>query len=219
MDTRARNRIRSQAAWCIALALMLGCRSSAIRESEGTTCNATAVTPVNEIALTGYVSVHNRTTDAKQNELAGPHSVDFYVRYALANNQAIQAAVKEVEAARNRIPQARSLEDPMLDAKGYPFFPNTPQSASGRATGGVGVSQKFPWFGKLRLQGEIAHQELHVVEAQLAPTQLEITEQVKRAYFEIHYVQHGISITEQNRNALEQIAKIAQVTYEVERKV
>ena len=164
-------------------------------------------------------SLKPATQSAQHHELSGVHPVNFYVRYALANNQAIQAAINDVDAAENRIPQAQSLEDPMLDAKGYPFFPNTPQSASGRATAGVGVSQKFPWFGKLRLQGEIACEELQVAQARLAATQLEVTEQTKRAYYEIYYIQRAIIITQENRKVLDQITKFANIRYEVKKEV
>jgi outer membrane protein TolC len=153
--------------------------------------------------------------DATDVLLSGPHALDVYVQYALANNMAILAAIHDVNAARDRVPQARSLEAPMLMARGYPFFPNTPQTASGRATGGVGVSQKFPWFGKLRLQGEIACDELRIAEAQLAATRLEVTEQVRRTYYELYYLQRGIHITQENRKVLEQIARVAEAKYQV----
>jgi len=219
MNVRSHNQDWIHASLCVALVLLSGCHRGSVRASG--TAIQDSVTKISDdpIALTQYLSRNIQVVEAKPDELAGPHPIDFYVHYALENNQAIQAAVNDVEAARSRIPQARSLEDPMLDAKGYPFFPNTPQSASGRATAGVGVSQKFPWFGKLRLQGEIAHQELHIAEAKLAATQLEVTEQTKRAYFEIYYIQRAIAITQENRKTLEQIAEIARIRYEAKREV
>ena len=94
--------------------------------------------------------------------LAGPHSVDDYVRVALATNPNVQAAQKKVEAAAYRVPQAASLDDPDVSAEGWPFFPNVPQTASGRMTADVNVSQKIPWYGKLRTKADAAESELNM---------------------------------------------------------
>ena len=52
-----------------------------------------------------------------------------------------------------QVPQAASLKDPMVDATGWPFYPNVPQTASGRMTVDLMVSQEVPWYGKLGAKG------------------------------------------------------------------
>ncbi len=94
--------------------------------------------------------------------LAGPHSVDEYMAVALAQNPNVQAAQKKVEAVAYRVPQAASLQDPEISVMGWPFFPNVPQTASGRMTADVNVSQKIPWCGKLRAQSDAAEAEVNM---------------------------------------------------------
>ena len=191
------------------LALSVGCQRGAVRAGQELAAGQS-------VYAAQYRHADYRPADPAI-ELQGPHPVEFYVEHALANNPAIQAAAFDLDAARYRVPQVTSLEDPMLEAKGYPFFPNVPQTAAGRVTGGLGVSQKVPWPGKLGLQGEIACQDARVAEAQLAATRLEVTEQVKRAYYEIYYVERAIAITEDNRKVLDELARIAEVQYRVKK--
>jgi outer membrane protein TolC len=146
-------------------------------------------------------------------ELAGPQPVDTYVRFALAQSPSIQAARKRVEAAAMRVPQAASLKDPMLDTTGWPFFPNTPQTASGRMTVDVMVSQEVPWFGKLGAKAAAAEADVNAARGQLAAVELQTIEAVKLAYYELYVVQESIRITQQDRQFLADVADIAESLY------
>jgi len=146
-------------------------------------------------------------------EFEGAHSVDDYVAYALSQNPRIQAQRKLVEASAYRVPQAASLEDPEVGVMGYPFFPNVPQTASGRMTADLVVSQKVPWFGKLDAQAEMARAEADAARAQLAAAEWEVIEQVKRAYYELYYLQQAIAITEKSRELAVDITRIAEAKY------
>jgi outer membrane protein TolC len=146
-------------------------------------------------------------------QLAGPQPVQTYVRFALAQNPAIHAARKRVESAAMRVPQAASLSDPMLDTIGWPFFPNVPQTASGRKTVDMMVSQEVPWRGKLATKAAAAEEEANVARAQLAAAELQTVEEVKRAYFELYFVQQAIRITEQDRQLLADLIEIAESLY------
>lgn len=144
------------------------------------------------------------------NELGGPHSVDTYVRHALTQNPDIQAARKQVEAAAFRVPQAASLQDPMFQMTTYP---EPVQTAAGQQELLLNVSQKFPWFGKLRAQADVAEFNTKVVRAQLAAVELSVIEEVKQAYYELYFVQQAIRITEADRGLLVELTKIADSKY------
>ncbi|MEX2286227.1 MAG: TolC family protein [Planctomycetaceae bacterium] len=146
-------------------------------------------------------------------QFAGPHSVDEYVAYALAENPRIQAQRKLVEASALRVPQAASLEDPTIGVMGYPFFPNVPQTASGRKTADLVVSQKIPFFGKLDAQAQMASAEADAARAQLAAAEWEVVEQVKRAYYELYYLQQAIAITDKSRESAVYISRIAEAKF------
>ena len=141
--------------------------------------------------------------------LAGPHSEQEYIAIALSQNPRIQVQRKRVEAAAMRVPQAASLEDPMLEVTGWPIYPNVPQTASGRMTVDVMVTQQVPWHGKLETRALAAEAELDQARATLASTELEVREAVSLAYYQLYAVQRSIKILEQTRALSSQIRDVA----------
>lgn len=146
-------------------------------------------------------------------ELSGTHTVDEFVHFALAQSPLIQAARKRVEASGHRVPQAASLDDPMLGVNGYPFSPYVLQTAGGRSTVNVMASQTLPWSGKLETKAEAAEAETDKFRAELAAAELEIIEQVKRAYYDLSFLQQAISITEQSRELMLELSEVAAIRY------
>lgn len=146
-------------------------------------------------------------------ELEGPHPVEDYIQFALRQNPGVQAARKRIEAAAMRVPQAASLKDPMLDVTGWPFYPNVPQTASGRMTADVTVSQEVPWFGKLSTLAAAAEAEVNAARAQLAAAELRTIEDVKRAYYELYFVQKAIRVITEDRDTLSELIEVANSLY------
>src|SRR3990172_6506218 len=106
--------------------------------------------------------------------LAGAQPVEAYVASALGQNARIQAARKRVDAMASRVPQAASLADPTLAVMGFPFYPAVPQTAAGRATVKMSVSQPVPWFGTLGTRASAAEAETDQARAELAAMELEV---------------------------------------------
>ena len=138
--------------------------------------------------------------------LAGPHSVEEYVEYALSQNPDIQAARKQVEMAAYRVPQQASLQDPIL---GFTYLPEEIQTAAGAQRFQLKLSQRIPGPGKLSRRAAVAEAETDVVRARLAAVELEIVEQVKLAYYELYFHEQAIRITQQDRKLLNNLAQIA----------
>jgi len=143
------------------------------------------------------------------NGLDGPHDEQQYIAIALAQNPKIQAYRKRVEVMAMRVPQAASLSDPMLEVQGWPIYPNAPQTASGRMTVDVNVTQQVPWHGKLQTKASAAEAELDEARAELAAAELQIRESVKLAYYQLYTVQRSIAILEQSRDLSLQIREVA----------
>jgi len=93
------------------------------------------------------------------------------------------------------------------------------QTAAGQQEFGLNASQKVPWFGKLSAAAAMAEQEVQAARAQLAAAELEVIEKVKRAYYELYFVEQSIRITEENKRQLQLIQDIVDRRYRVERKV
>lgn len=201
----------SHCVWLIVAGLLsstIGCRASqTIRDPEFT---AIAVTPPFAAPSPATVAVAMLPVEAS---LAGPRPVDEYVAFALSQNPEIQVKRKQVEAAAMRVPQAASLEDPMLDVTGYPFYPYVPQQVGGRVTYEIMASQQVPWFGKLRTKAGAAEAEVDAARAELAVAELEVLEQVKRAYYELYLIQTSVEITGQSRKLAVDFSKIAETKY------
>ena len=146
-------------------------------------------------------------------ELAGPHAVDDYIRFALSQNPSVQATRKMVDARTQRVTQMASLDDPSLSAMSWPSIPHAPQYVNGRMTADVVASQKVPWHGTLRTQALAAEKDANVARAQLAAAELDVIEKVRRAYYELYYVQQALEITRNERKLLDELSQLAETKY------
>lgn len=85
------------------------------------------------------------------------------IKEALGQSPQIKAARNEWQASIKVIPQAKSLPDPMLS---YAHFGQSIETRLGPQRNKFSLSQKFPFFGKLSLKGEIARKGASVLEEQ-----------------------------------------------------
>src|SRR5258705_9449899 len=103
----------------------------------------------------------------------------------MQNNPEIQAARSRFEAATKRPSQAGTLPDPTASYSnlgvGHPF---SRLNASEFSYQGFGVSQEFPFPGKLALASEEAKREAEGVEQNYRAVVLDMTSRLKVAYYE-----------------------------------
>ena len=157
------------------------------------------------------------STVVEMNEAEAPADLNRLIQEALEHNPEIIAAQKRVNAAKSRISQAKSLDDPTIRAGSYDMS-NSPVNVNGQTEmlqQRYGVSQKIPFPGKLRLRGEVAAEETNMTEKEFQAKMLEITALVKSAFYELYYVNSAIDVTEENRELLRKFAKIAETKYSV----
>jgi outer membrane protein TolC len=146
-------------------------------------------------------------------DLEGAHSVDYYVQIALDRNPEILAAQQGIAAQAEVVPQVTALDDPMLSDTVMPIENHSIQTAAGRGPNTLSLSQRFPWFGKLRVRGEVAEQETQMALTRLAQAELKIVEDVYLAYYELYFNQRAIKITEANERLLNDLLKFAEARY------
>lgn len=143
-------------------------------------------------------------------ELSGPQPVDAYIRRALAENRTVQAAFHNVQSLKYRIPQVTTLDDPVASNTIFPIPAVGPQySLMGYNPYNLTLAQQFPWFGTLRLRGEVAERDVQVALAELAAAQLDAVAAVKRAYFDLYVSQKTEEILVENRKILEDFRTLA----------
>ncbi len=143
----------------------------------------------------------------------GQHGVNEYLQLALASHPKILAARSKVEAAQERFPQAIALPDPMVDTMFYPIQSLSLQTADGRMTDQMGISQEFPHPEKRRTKGEIANREVGMVQAEVESTEREIAESVRLAYYELWFAGRAIQIVEENRDLVAKLVEVAEARY------
>jgi outer membrane protein TolC len=142
--------------------------------------------------------------------------LDALIQEALENNPSIQSAVRRVDAFRARVPQVKSLPDPVLgvgwmgEIRPFSLMRNDPSSFRS-----ITASQKIPFPGKLKLRGRIADREAEAAWWDYENIRRRVVAQVKVAYYDYFYYHQAIEITLKNKDLLEKLSKIAAVRYQV----
>jgi outer membrane protein TolC len=145
-----------------------------------------------------------------------PVSLEDLVREALRKNPAIQSALHGVEAQRRRVPQAKTLPDPMVGI-GWagnitPFSVQSGDPSSYRA---VTASQQLLYPGKLKLRSEIASKEADAGSSDLEAVRRRVTADVKTAYFEYWFYDKALQTTLKDKDLLTKLSQIAEARYRV----
>lgn len=138
------------------------------------------------------------------------------VGVALAQNPAIKSAAERFQAQRARVPQARSLPDPMVSGGWMGnITPFSVQKGDPSSYRGLTVSQAFPFPGKLGLSGKIADREAEAGRWEYEQTERQVVAEVKAAYYTYFYDTKAIQITEKDKDLLIKLQNIATAQYRV----
>src|SRR2546428_4314944 len=134
----------------------------------------------------------------------------------LQRNPEIQAARSRFEAATKRPSQAGTLPEPTASftnfGVGHPF---SGLNGSNFAYQGFGVSQEFPFPGKLALASEEAKREAEGIQQNYRAVVLDVTARLKVAYYEWLTVNKAIELTRKHSDLLSRFEEIARTRYTV----
>lgn len=133
-----------------------------------------------------------------------------YVEESLANHPGLQRALARYRAATQKAPQVSSLPDPMFN---FTQFVRSVETRVGPQVNIFNLSQRFPWFGKLDLQGQIAIKDAVVEYQRYFALEREVIAEVKRAYYELLYVERALRITREEESLLDHYERLAQSRY------
>jgi outer membrane protein TolC len=157
----------------------------------------------------------------------GRNDLDSLVTLALAANPGLHAAQFRVDAARDRVGPAGARPDPMLTA-GIVNLPIRQETAtSANALGAptttamrdpmtmqmVGVSQTFPYAGKLALATRASRDELAASEAELGAARLDVAMQVKRAYYTLADIESTLGIVARTEAVVAALTSASEARY------
>jgi len=143
-------------------------------------------------------------------------NLDELLREALDKNPAIKSAARRVLALRARVPQARSLPDPLVATNWMGnIIPYSVQQGDPSSYRGLTAMQEIPFPGKLRLRGQVADREAEAAWWEYEKTRRQVVADVKSAYYQYFYYRKALDITQKNKDLLEKLAKIAEVQFKV----
>jgi len=143
-------------------------------------------------------------------ELTESSGLSDYLAYAALNNPGLEAAFNRWKAALEEVPQVKALPDPRFN---YRYFIQEVETRTGPQRQSFGISQVFPWFGKLNLRGDVAAAAAGAAQKRYEAVKLKLFFEVKDAYYEYYYLAKSIAITKDNMTLLEHLEGVARSRY------
>ena len=152
----------------------------------------------------------------QQNAPNGTQGLDDLVQEALKQNPGVQSALRQVEALRHRVPQAKALPDPTVSV-GWAgnITPFSVQQGDPSSYRGVSASQALPYPGKLKLRGQIAGREAEAAWWDYEAARRKLVADVKSAYYDYFATSKAVEITQKNKDLLQKLSSIAEARYRV----
>jgi len=129
---------------------------------------------------------------------------------ALERNPQLRSLDARYRAALQKIPQVRSLPDPVLS---FTQYLRSPETRVGPQSNITTLSQRFPWFGKLDLKGRIATTEARSIYQEYLAKERTVAARVKESFYEIVCLDEMIEILVEERLLLDHFERLAQARY------
>ena len=135
----------------------------------------------------------------------GTLGADEVVRHALAANPMLKASAAKWAAMKERVPQAKSWEDPMVGVD----FERMGTTRFGTYSDGEWMaSQSLPISGKNLSRGRTAEAEARAAYEEARRLRLEITAKAKVAYYRLANAHAQLAINRQNRTLFERVLEL-----------
>jgi cobalt-zinc-cadmium efflux system outer membrane protein len=140
--------------------------------------------------------------------------LDDLINEALTNNPEILAFRARIDAARLRVPQAKSLPDPMFmfgyQNEGFSRYTYGEEPGSQWM---FSASQQFLFPGKRGLKGEMAERDAESLEAMYELMKLKTAARVKELYLDLFLAYKNIDLLKDRRTLFDRIEDLALTRY------
>jgi cobalt-zinc-cadmium efflux system outer membrane protein len=151
---------------------------------------------------------------ARAEELSSP--LDNLIQKALEENPELKTAEARWHLYERKIVPARSLDDPRLSFtfSNYPVdsFSGDETPMTGKE---LGLSQTFPFPGKLAAKGEMAEQEALWYKGVYDDGRLQLIRKVKDSWYRLFFQDKAIEITNKNIALLDDFIRLTETRYQV----
>ena len=135
-----------------------------------------------------------------------PLTLETALTQALAANPGLQQRHEQAVASASLPQQAASLPDPWLTAE---------PGRADRSQLKLGITQVFPYPGKLSLAGEAARHAARAAHQQVAELALSLTAQVKQLWWRLFYLDRALEILRRNQGVMRRFISVAETRYRV----
>jgi cobalt-zinc-cadmium efflux system outer membrane protein len=134
-------------------------------------------------------------------------SLESYLRQAQSGHPGLQAAFLQYEAAKQKIPQAAALPDPMFQVT---HFVESVQTRTGPQENIFMVSQKFPWAGTRSGKESAAASEARAVWYAYQSRQLQVVREVALGYYELAHAGEAVRLTRESIRLLKDLEPVVE---------
>jgi len=159
----------------------------------------------------------NTTTAAEQQFGTGSVlTLEEVVTEGVRRNPGVQSALHAVQAQRHKVPQAKSLPDPMVSVGWMGnITPFSLQEGDPSSYRGVGASQQIPYPSKLKLRGQIATKDVDAAQWEYEAVRRRVVVDLKFAYYDYFFYDKALQITRKDKDLLEKLSSISEARYRV----
>ncbi|MEN8254247.1 MAG: TolC family protein [Verrucomicrobiota bacterium] len=130
-----------------------------------------------------------------------------FLEHAKENNPGVQAAYNRWQAELSKADVVKALPDPRLT---YSYFIESVETRIGPQEQKAGISQQFPWFGKLDARQKAQLARADSAYEQYRSTLLKLAYDVRRAYAECWLLHRETELAKQHIQLLENIERVAE---------
>lgn len=129
---------------------------------------------------------------------------------AVSRNPELRRGIARYRASLQKIPQVKSLPDPMVS---FTQYLRSPETRVGPQSNITMLSQKFPWFGKLDLKGRIAASEASALYQEYLAKERNLAARLKTAFYELSYVDRVREVLEEEYRLMDHYERLSQIRY------
>lgn len=138
------------------------------------------------------------------------------IEKALAENPALLAIRDQQQSAGHKVASADDLADPVVSFAFSNYPVDSFESDVTPMTGNeLRLAQKLPYPGKLKTKQDVATQDALWFQGVFDDARLELTRQVKSAYYKLYAIDRAINTVRNNISLLDDLSRLAETRYRV----
>lgn len=187
----------------VALALFAGCAGTPESRDEGPDAGAPAE------ALEGSTA----SGPVARRELPESPGLSDCLAFAALENPGLEAAFHRWQARLNESRVKGSLPDPRFS---YTWYIEEVATRVGPQRQSFGLSQMFPWFGKLALEREESEYAARAAHARFQVEKLALFRRVKDAWWDYYYLARAVESMKDNFELVKQLEAVIRTAYEAD---